>query len=66
MEGGDYVLTFAGGEEARGDRLLVATGRAPRSEGIGLETVGVTPEPRGGVPVDERMRVTDGVWAIGT
>jgi pyruvate/2-oxoglutarate dehydrogenase complex dihydrolipoamide dehydrogenase (E3) component len=65
MEGGDYVLTFAGGEEARGDRLLVATGRAPRSEGIGLETVGVTPGPRGGVPVDDRMPVTDGVWAIG-
>lgn len=65
MEGGDYVLTFAGGDEVRGDRLLVATGRAPRSEGLGLETVGVLPDPRGGVPVDEHMRVTDGVWAIG-
>jgi hypothetical protein len=33
MEGGDYVLTFAGGEEARGDRLLVATGRGTAQRG---------------------------------
>ncbi len=70
MEDGDYVLTFGNGDEVRGDRLLIATGRAPRSEGIGLEAVGIAPNPRdaphpGGVPVDERMRVTDGVWAIG-
>jgi pyruvate/2-oxoglutarate dehydrogenase complex dihydrolipoamide dehydrogenase (E3) component len=70
MDGGDYVLTFGDGDEVRGDRLLIATGRAPRTEGIGLEAVGVAPNPReaphpGGVPVDERMRVTDGVWAIG-
>jgi pyruvate/2-oxoglutarate dehydrogenase complex dihydrolipoamide dehydrogenase (E3) component len=63
-EGGDYVLTFADGSEARGDRLLVATGRAPRTRGIGLETIGVEPDRRG-VPVDERMRVADGVWAVG-
>ena len=64
MDGDAYVLTFADGSELRGDRLLVATGRAPRTAGLGLETVGIAPAP-GGVPVDERMRVTDGVWAIG-
>jgi pyruvate/2-oxoglutarate dehydrogenase complex dihydrolipoamide dehydrogenase (E3) component len=63
-EGGEYVLEFARGDELRGDRLLVATGRRPRADGLGLETVGVEPT-RQGVPVDERMRVTDGVWAIG-
>jgi pyruvate/2-oxoglutarate dehydrogenase complex dihydrolipoamide dehydrogenase (E3) component len=61
---GEYVLEFEGRDELRGDRLLVATGRRPRAEGLGLETVGVEPT-RQGIPVDERMRVTDGVWAIG-
>ncbi len=59
-----FMLELPGGEELRGDRLLVATGRRPRTEGIGLETVDVTPEKRG-IPVDQRMNVTDGVWAIG-
>ena len=39
-EGDEYVLEFEGRAEARGDHLLVATGRRPRVEGIGLETVG--------------------------
>jgi pyruvate/2-oxoglutarate dehydrogenase complex dihydrolipoamide dehydrogenase (E3) component len=63
-DGADYVLEFPDGKELRGDRLLVATGRRPRVEGVGLENVGVTPEGRG-VPVDDRMSVTDGVWAVG-
>jgi pyruvate/2-oxoglutarate dehydrogenase complex dihydrolipoamide dehydrogenase (E3) component len=63
-EGPEYVLEFAGRDELRGDRLLVATGRRPRVDELGLETVGVEPT-RQGVPVDERMRVTDGLWAIG-
>jgi pyruvate/2-oxoglutarate dehydrogenase complex dihydrolipoamide dehydrogenase (E3) component len=63
-DGDDYVLEFAGRDALRGDRLLVATGRRPRVDGLGLETVGVEPT-RQGVPVDERMRVADGLWAIG-
>ncbi len=63
-EGDDYVLEFADREELRGDRLLVATGRRPRVDGIGLDTVGVEPT-RQGIPVDARLRVTDGLWAIG-
>jgi pyruvate/2-oxoglutarate dehydrogenase complex dihydrolipoamide dehydrogenase (E3) component len=63
-EGDEFVLSFDGRDELRGERLLVATGRRPRVEGLGLETVGVEPE-RGSIPVDERMRVADGLWAIG-
>jgi pyruvate/2-oxoglutarate dehydrogenase complex dihydrolipoamide dehydrogenase (E3) component len=63
-DGDEYVVEFAEREDLRGDRLLVATGRRARADGIGLDTVGVEPT-RQGVPVDERMRVTDGVWAIG-
>jgi pyruvate/2-oxoglutarate dehydrogenase complex dihydrolipoamide dehydrogenase (E3) component len=63
-DGEEFVLEFDDDREARGDRLLAATGRRPRVDGLGLETVGVEPNPRG-VPVDARMWVADGLWAIG-
>jgi dihydrolipoamide dehydrogenase len=63
-EGDDYVLALDDGRELRGERLLVATGRRPRVEDLGLETVGV--EADGGrVPVDARLRVAERLWAIG-
>jgi len=63
-DGDEYVLQLDGGADLRGDRLLVATGRRPRVEGIGLETVGVEANPHG-IAVDEHMRVADRLWAIG-
>ena len=63
-DGDDYVLEFPGGEELRGDRLLVATGRRPRVNGIGLEKAGVEPGRRG-IEVDGRMNAAPGIWAIG-
>jgi len=63
-DGDDYVLQFDGGKELRGDRLLVATGRHPRVNGIGLETVGVEPGSHG-IRVDQYMRAGERLWAIG-
>jgi pyruvate/2-oxoglutarate dehydrogenase complex dihydrolipoamide dehydrogenase (E3) component len=63
-EGDEYVLSFGDGQELRGDRLLVATGRRPRVDGIGLETVGIEPGRRG-IEVDARMRAGENIWAIG-
>jgi pyruvate/2-oxoglutarate dehydrogenase complex dihydrolipoamide dehydrogenase (E3) component len=63
-EGDDYVLEFEDGRELRGDRLLVCTGRRPRVDGIGLETVGIEADPRG-VPVDSQLRAAERLWAIG-
>ena len=63
-DGEDYVLEFDDRPEMRGDRLLVATGRRPRIEGLGLETVGVEADGHG-VPVDSRLRVGERLWAIG-
>jgi pyruvate/2-oxoglutarate dehydrogenase complex dihydrolipoamide dehydrogenase (E3) component len=54
-EGADYVLTLDDGQEPRGDKLLVATGRRPRVDDIGLETVGVAAGDHG-IPVDRRLR----------
>ncbi len=63
-EGEDYVLELEDGRELRGDRLLVATGRRPRTDGIGLETVGIETDGHG-VPVDAHMRAGERLWAIG-
>ena len=60
----EYVLEFEDAAELRGDHLLVATGRRPRVEGIGLETVGVEADPHG-IQVDEYMRAGERLWAIG-
>jgi len=48
----------------KGDVVLVAIGRRPYTEGLGLETVGVTPDKRGFVD-HNHFRVADGVWVIG-
>ena len=63
-DGGEFILELADRRELRGDRLLVATGRRPRVDGIGLETVGIAADARG-VPVDARMRAGERLWAIG-
>lgn len=60
------VEPAAGGaaETIRGDVVLVAIGRRPYTEGLGLESVGVTPDKRGFIAHDH-FKVADGVWVIG-
>jgi pyruvate/2-oxoglutarate dehydrogenase complex dihydrolipoamide dehydrogenase (E3) component len=64
-ENGEFVVAFPDGTELRGEKLLVATGRRPRTEGLGLERLGVELGERGKVVVDDRMSVAENVWAIG-
>jgi pyruvate/2-oxoglutarate dehydrogenase complex dihydrolipoamide dehydrogenase (E3) component len=64
MDDGEFVLEFPERDDIRGDRLLVATGRRPRVQDIGLDTVGIEPG-RQGIEVDARMNAGDGLWAIG-
>lgn len=55
----------AGSQVLEAEMLLVAVGRKPVSEGLGLETVGLVPE-RGFIPVDGQMKTkVSGIWAIG-
>ncbi len=63
-EGDDYVLELDDGRELRGDRLLVATGRRPRVNGIGLESLRMVPDARG-IPVDAHLSAGQSLWAIG-
>jgi len=63
---GDQVLARAGDAEFRAARVLVATGRRPRTEGLGLEQVGVELGPRGEVVVDAELSTSNPrVWAAG-
>lgn len=49
-----------------GSHLLVAAGRSPNTDGIGLELAGVQLNDRGYIKVNERLQTTaPGVWAIG-
>jgi pyruvate/2-oxoglutarate dehydrogenase complex dihydrolipoamide dehydrogenase (E3) component len=59
----DGTAVLADGSTVPFDRLLVATGRRPRTDG--LEPLGLTLTDGGGVEVDVRMRAAEGVWAIG-
>jgi dihydrolipoamide dehydrogenase len=51
-------------ETLSGDVVLVAIGRRPYTDGLGLESVGVTPDKRGFIAHDH-FKVADGVWVIG-
>ncbi len=63
-DGEDYVLALDNGSELRGDRLLLATGRRPRVDGLGLETVGVQADGHG-ITVDAQLCAGERLWAIG-
>jgi dihydrolipoamide dehydrogenase len=63
-DGADYILELEDGRELRGERLLVATGRRPRVEGLGLETVGIEANSHG-IQVDPQLRAGERLWAIG-
>ncbi|MFZ0665466.1 MAG: NAD(P)/FAD-dependent oxidoreductase [Acidimicrobiales bacterium] len=63
-DGEDYVLTLDNGREVRGDHLLLGTGRRPRVDGIGLETVAVQFDAHG-IKIDSHLCAGEGLWAIG-
>ena len=61
---GRRTVKLDNGEQVNGTELLVAVGRAPRVDDIGLESVGIEPNPQG-IAIDERCRAGEGIWAIG-
>lgn len=66
VESGKAVVTVAGAEAIHADRVLVAVGRVPNTEGLGLGRVGVTVDQQGRIVVDERYQTSvAGIYAIG-
>ncbi|GIV33660.1 MAG: dihydrolipoyl dehydrogenase [Chitinophagales bacterium] len=53
-------------KEFTGDYCLVCVGRKPYTENLGLEHIGLTPDDKGRIPVNDRLETAvDGVYAIG-
>jgi pyruvate/2-oxoglutarate dehydrogenase complex dihydrolipoamide dehydrogenase (E3) component len=67
--GDDIVMQLDcrnGAPEVRGSHLLIATGRRPNTDDLGLEHAGVTRDSRGLIQVDDELRTNvSGIWALG-
>jgi len=61
---GSFAVGLGDGERLVADKVLLAAGRTPNLDNLGLETVGLDPSART-LDVDERMRAGDRLWAIG-
>ena len=59
-----FTVTLTDGSALTADRLLVATGRAARLNGLGIETLGLDPSARW-LATDARMKAAENVWAVG-
>lgn len=60
------VHTSAGGPTVTGSHLLVATGRTPNTDDLGLDAAGVDTDDRGYVVVDDQLRTSvEHIWAMG-
>jgi len=65
---GDRIVVGAacGGEGITGSHVLMAVGRQPNTDGLGLERAGIRTDDRGYVEVDDQCRTSvEGVWAVG-
>jgi dihydrolipoamide dehydrogenase len=66
VKGKECIVTCEGSEPIACDRVLLAVGRAPNTDGLGLESIGVAVDERGRIPVDDHYRTScEGVYAIG-
>jgi dihydrolipoamide dehydrogenase len=65
--GAGVIVELNGGGNVEGEELLVAVGRKPHTDDLGLEAIGVEPGDGGFLTVDGRMRVDgrDDLFAIG-
>lgn len=66
FDGSTCVVEREGGEPLTADRVLVAVGRKPYTDGLGLETVAIERDARGRIPIDGHFRTScAGIYAIG-
>ncbi|HEY6412642.1 MAG TPA: FAD-dependent oxidoreductase [Edaphobacter sp.] len=66
ISGANVKLHFSGGAMLEGAHLLVATGRTPNTQNMGLELAGVQTTATRHIHVNERLEATaPGIWAMG-
>jgi pyruvate/2-oxoglutarate dehydrogenase complex dihydrolipoamide dehydrogenase (E3) component len=64
--GKSVIVHLSDGARLEGSHILVATGRIPNTQNMGLDTVGIKTTPAGHFQVNDRLETTaPGVWAIG-
>ena len=63
---GDIALRLADGRDVAGSHLLVATGRVPNTDDLGLDSVGLKGNMRGYITTNDRLETNvPGIWALG-
>jgi dihydrolipoamide dehydrogenase len=65
VEKKEVVVESEGAEPIRCDRVLLAVGRVPNTDDLGLESVGLKTDERGRIPVDAHYAAAAGIYAIG-
>lgn len=66
MQDGSRLVTLTNGEQLTADQVLLATGRIPSSDGLGLENAGVKINENKSIIVDEYSRTNvPSIWAVG-
>jgi dihydrolipoyl dehydrogenase len=66
VRNGQCVVECEGAEPLMCDRVLVAVGRSPNTDGLGLESVGIELHKKGYIPVNEHFLTSaEGIYAIG-
>ncbi len=65
-DGDGVVVNVEGAEPIACDRVLLAVGRRPNTDGLGLDKVGITLDERGRIPVDASWETrVPGIYAVG-
>ena len=65
VTGDQVTVAIKGQDSLTTDRVLVAVGRKPVTEGLGLESAGVALTDRGFIKIDAQHKAVEGVWAVG-
>ncbi len=66
VENDECIVRYNDTEELRGDRVLVAVGRRPLTDGLNLAAVGIDTDGRGFIPVDRQFQTkVPGIYAVG-
>jgi pyruvate/2-oxoglutarate dehydrogenase complex dihydrolipoamide dehydrogenase (E3) component len=64
--GKSVTVYLSDGAKLQGSHILVATGRTPNTQNIGIDVVGIKTTPSGHFQVNDRLETTaPGVWAMG-
>lgn len=66
LDDGSFEVRIKGGDPIHADQILFATGRVPKTEGLGLDVAGVSVNAKGAIEVDDDNKTSiDSIYAVG-